>query len=481
MVVVSEQGAGQAGDGAGVPDPDDLTEQHIEAALLGDPHLNASGTAMGASQRQPHHRARLLALVAAAVVLATVAVVAPRLAPQGASPRTGQSTASSATPTPTAAATDGSNAASARTDPRALDAELYTLFTTRASAIRRDDVVAWRRTQTSGTHVPVFARLAALPITNWSYHVESIEASVDQDSIVVIASVHYRFDVDVTDAVLTERLTLRYSDSGWLVTREATADPRAQPWDLGDLTVAHGRTSLVIGIDVSRSLVRRYAAIADAVTPDVVAVWGSTWNQRPVVIVPRSASMLGRGLGRTATSLDDFAAVTVSVGGTAAKSAMRIWTNTTGMASLSGLGREIVMRHEITHVATAAPLTPSVPLWLEEGFAEYVGYLGTRIPASVALGELANAVRTSHAPRHLPTASSFSGSQVDVAYEAADLACRQIAETYGQPALVRLYRLTVSGTGPAAANVDAALIKVTGHGTAAFEVAWRSRMSWLVP
>jgi hypothetical protein len=70
----------------------------------------------------------------------------------------------------------------------------------------------------------------------------------------------------------------------------------------------------------------------------------------------------------------------------------------------------------------------------------------------------------------------FDGEDVDIAYESADLACRLVVERYGQAALVRLYRLTVAGTGSSADNLDAAMQAVTGSGTATFEVAWRARM-----
>lgn len=414
-------------------------------------------------------RARVLGTITAAVVVVVaVAVAAPRVLPAG----DGHG-ALGTTGAPTA---PGGNAAADGTSSAALDAAVSTLLTARGTAVRRDDAGAWRRTQTSDAHVPVFARLAALPLTRWSYHVESVEEADDPRSIVAVVTVRYRYDVDTTDAVLKERLTLRRVAAGWLVAAESTADTRAEPWDLGPLTVVSGRASLVIGIDVSRAVVRRYVALADAVTPDVTAVWGPGWNQHPVVIVPRSSAMLGRGLGRTATSLEDFAAVTVSEGGTSAGAAMRVWTNTSAMASLSALGREIVLRHEVTHVATAAPVTPSVPLWLEEGFAEYVGYLGSRIPVGEALSELATEAQRSGAPKHLPAPSAFTGPQVDVAYESADLACRYIADTYGRAALVRLYRLTVAGTGSDSANVDSALRAVTGLDTAGFEAVWRARI-----
>jgi hypothetical protein len=212
--------------------------------------------------------------------------------------------------------------------------------------------------------------------------------------------------------------------------------------------------------------------------PAVTAVWGQDWNRHPVLVVPDTVAQLGRALGRTAASLEGYAAVTTGEAGDSGSSGsgLRIWTNTPGMAALSALGREVVVRHEITHVATDAPGTPSVPLWLEEGFAEYVGYRGSGLPLTDELRELVSAQRSGVAPAHLPTQEEFDGEQVDLAYEGADLACQLVAETYGQKALVRLYRLTRSGTRSDDANLDAALRRVTGSGTAAFESAWRARI-----
>jgi len=117
-----------------------------------------------------------------------------------------------------------------------------------------------------------------------------------------------------------------------------------------------------------------------------------------------------------------------------------------------------------------------VPLWLEEGFAEYVGYRGSGIGLTDELRELVQAQRAGSAPVHLPTQKTFDGAEVDLAYEGADLACRVLAEKYGQKQLVRLYRLTIDGHGTEDANLEAALRTVTGSGTAALENAWHARL-----
>jgi len=348
----------------------------------------------------------------------------------------------------------------------------------RGTAVTRDDAAGWRRTQTAAATAPVFARLAALPVTRWAYEIRSLVPGKDTATAVLDVGLHLRYDVDTADAVIHERVTVHHSSAGWLVVAESTVGRRAQPWELGALRTVHGRRSLVIGIDTPTSTLRSYAALVDATVLDVDAVWGTGWNQRPVLVVPHTVAQLGRALGRTPASLDGYAAVTTGEvrADDDTAPALRVWLDTPSMAGLSALGREVVVRHELTHVATDAPGTPDVPLWLEEGFAEYVGYHGSGIDLTDELRELVRVQRAGSAPAHLPTQGTFDGADVDLAYEGADLACRVIAEKYGQKQLVRLYRLTVAGTGTESANLEAALRTVTGSGTAALETAWHARL-----
>jgi hypothetical protein len=381
-----------------------------------------------------------------------------------------------------AGAGSGSSATGSSADPGAGSADresaIEAVLARRGAAVTRDDAAGWRRTQTAAAKAPQFARLAALPVTRWVYEIRSLDPGKDVDTAVLDVGLHLRYDVDTTDAVIHERVTVRHGASGWLVVAESTTGRRAQPWELGVLTAVHGKRSLVIGIDTATSALRSYAALVDATVPDVNAVWGTDWNQRPVLVVPHTVAQLGRALGRTPASLDGYAAVTTGEvrADDDAVPALRVWLNTPSMAGLSALGREVVVRHELTHVATDAPGTPDVPLWLEEGFAEYVGYRGSGIGLTDELRELLRAQRSGSAPAKLPSQETFDGSDVDLAYEGADLACRVIAEKYGQKQLVRLYRLTVAGTGTEEANLEAALRTVTGSGTAALETAWHARL-----
>lgn len=134
---------------------------------------------------------------------------------------------------------------------------------------------------------------------------------------------------------------------------------------------------------------------------------------------------------------------------------------------LTADGRRIVLRHELTHLATATETPAGMPVWLVEGFAEEVGHEGVvvcsarfptlaagprcpSVPAGSAsgltvdraAGELAGELRAGQVPTALPADAAFDGSDGRLAqtYQEAWLACRLLAERLGLPGLARLYR-----------------------------------------
>ena len=56
------------------------------------------------------------------------------------------------------------------------------------------------------------------------------------------------------------------------------------------------------------------------------------------------------------------------------------------------------MSHEATHVATEAPLTSGMPLWLLEGFADYVALRDVDLPISTTAGQIIAQVRRDGVP-----------------------------------------------------------------------------------
>ncbi|MER7134555.1 hypothetical protein [Streptosporangium saharense] len=218
----------------------------------------------------------------------------------------------------------------------------------------------------------------------------------------------------------------------------------------GAAEVVRGERSLVVGHRVPPAELRDLAARADRACRTIAEVWGPV---RAVVVVPATDEEAARlaGAGRT-------------VGLAALATADRVVVVPTGYARLSGTGRDVVITHELTHLATGATRGGRVPMWLSEGFADYVGYRDAGIPTRTVAAELAAEVRAGRLPTALPGPADFApGSpRLAQAYEEAWLACRYVAERFGEKGLVRLY----------GSDVDSTL----GLSRAEFTAAWRDHL-----
>jgi hypothetical protein len=252
------------------------------------------------------------------------------------------------------------------------------------------------------------------------------------------------------------------------------------PWDFGPLDVEHTAHSLVLGHTdtVSVATLRTIAATAESAVPAVSAVWGTSWPGTVAVVVPSTPAELAAQVGQTSAITTQIAAVAISDGDATlgdAPSGQRLIVNPAAFARLSAVGRQIVVRHEITHIADAQATTEANPRWLVEGFADYVGNLGSgQTPRTVA-AELGRDVRAGKLPATLPKDAAFETSGAAAqAYEGAWLACRLIAARAGQPALVRFYKLVGASPGNADAAVAAALQRVLHETTSAFTTQWRA-------
>lgn len=249
------------------------------------------------------------------------------------------------------------------------------------------------------------------------------------------------------------------------------------PWDFGPLVSARGTSSLVLGHPQDAAELPGLAASVDAAVPVVTRVWGTRWARQVAVLVPASDEEL-RALVGQGTGLSDVSAETVfdtqdPVHGM--QYGQRLVLNPRALAQLTPAGLRIVIQHEITHIASGASTGPSSPRWLVEGFAEYVGNLGSSQPVALAASELRSEVARGRLPAALPTDADFApgGDRVAQVYEQSWLACRLIAARAGQAGLVSFYRLVgASPDGPETA-VAAALHRVLHESAPTFTTQWR--------
>ncbi len=245
---------------------------------------------------------------------------------------------------------------------------------------------------------------------------------------------------------------------GWRIAADSDGLTTPQVWDLPGLRVVRGRTSLVLGND-SPAHMAGYRDQADAGVPRVTAVWGPGWSSHVVLLTPATAAQFAELLGRRGDQgLDQVAAVTVgsTVTGTRA-GGDRVVINPSTFGALQPDGRRVVITHELTHVAIRSSTTRPAPLWLSEGMADYVGYLGLGLPRSRVAAPWLAEVRAGTAPRRLPSDADFDPAHTRIApaYAAAWLACSRLADRYGQARLVAFYR-AVAGAGPQAGSAPGA-------------------------
>jgi hypothetical protein len=353
-------------------------------------------------------------------------------------------------------------------------ADLQRLLDRRSTAVLDRDRTAFAKTGAAGW----FENARGVPLASWSYRVTALHGSGDDAT--ADAELRYRIEgYDNAPVTVGRTLTLSRTAGGhWYVDADRPARKSAQQlWDQGAVTVVRGRHSLVLGTGQSSEALHTYADLADKAVPAVSTAWGPDWTGHVVVLVPGSVQGMAGLLGSPASQYRGIAAVTTGeVGGPPKAPADRIVVNPDAYALLGPVGKQVVLTHETTHVATRAHTNAATPLWLSEGYADWIGYLGTdRTPAEAA-PELARAVDDGHLPAALPTdkAFGFSGDATKLAqsYESGWLACRLIADRWGRQRLGEFYR-EVGNHRSRTGSVEAAMKKVLGTTLTDFTAQWQ--------
>lgn len=345
------------------------------------------------------------------------------------------------------------------------------LLAERAKAVRAGDVPGIEASAAGGGPVFDAGRLAALPISGWRYRVENVTTTADPARFDVSAALEYRLAGEPAPTGRTLDLVVAEEASGWRVVSERSQDG-VLPWELGRLRVVRGERTLVIGVGATPggdAALRDWASDGDAAVDAIRAAVPGGWPGRLTLVVPASSAQAAGLTGRSVESLQGLAAVTLAEPGPGTGSAgvFRVYVDTPLVTGMSAQARRILLRHEVTHVATAAPATDATPLWLEEGFAQYLGYRGSGVSLPVAVQDL----RGARLPTRPPADTAFTGAGAAAAYEAAQVLCTVMADEVGESGLLRVYRRTADGMGLAAAWHS-----VARQGVGPLLAAWQARM-----
>ncbi len=288
---------------------------------------------------------------------------------------------------------------------------------------------------------------------------------------------------------VSRTVTLAQKDGRWRIQSWRGPADRWEPFDLPDLQVVRTDRSLVAG-PVSVEVLRARLTDVELGQDQVAAVLSRAVPA--VVIVPatvdQSARLLGAGVAMPSSAavgagegVGQLAATTHGARDPASPAlADRVVLDPVGLARLTAAGRRVVITHELTHVTVRASTLHDLPLWLSEGFAEWVAFRDERMDPRVVAARLLDRVRLSGPPTSLPTPADFAGGSGDpvTAYQASWLAAARIAAGAGEPGLVRLVHLMggvvgeVSSSTPPVA-LDRALRLVLGSDEEQLVTDWR--------
>ena len=448
--------------------------------------IDRAGVTNRAAIREPLARA-VASLVVGAVALAACSTSAPPAPPTGASAGQTASTVLAPIRSPTVDLDHTRRQTVAG------------LIARRAIALTTKDERAWLASVSDLTvpfaarQAQVFARMTQLPITGYGQTAVEVGPPLDAarqralGADAWVTTVHLTYALQGYDRAprqFTASYTVSRTPTGWGFVDDADGLTQPQPWDLSPMTVLRSPTTLVIG-SAHLAHLKDYLALGDAAHKTIAGVWGSA---RPgVIVAPATSKELVTALQRdSASGLDQVAAITdgpLDARGMATSD--RVYLNPDAFGRLNGQGRRVVVTHELTHVTVRASTTRAVPLWLSEGFADYVGFSGLGLDPRAVAADLLTKVRAGAGPTALPSDTDFDPSRSVIApvYNAGWLAIGRISSTYGQDRLVAFYR-AVAGAAPVdqgritdpAANAKAAFPAVLGISEDAFTADWLAEL-----
>ncbi len=364
-------------------------------------------------------------------------------------------------------------------DARRADA-IAELLRRRADALVRRDEAAFAATLDPmgepvflQTQREQFQNLSGVPIDSWSYSVRA-DDTIDLSTLPVPAAdptaaelwapaVELNYALRGVDPVPTSRamgfLFAKRAGTWYLRSDTALNDLGRRswrgPWDFGPCQVTTTANGLVLAHPGSQPMVDRLVRELDPSVQAVSQIWGDRWPQRVALFLPDSPAEM-RALVGPDFPVESVVAVAIADRVDTAQgmaTGQRVILSPTGARALSLSSLRVVLRHEITHVAARVATVDGSPMWLLEGFADYVGYRDSGLGLAQGAPDLARLVRAGGPPGALPEDRDFRTRDhtLDLAYQQAWSLARFVADRFGEPALVAAYR-ELAGAGPISAS-----------------------------
>ncbi|MCE7011985.1 hypothetical protein LWC34_55625 [Kibdelosporangium philippinense] len=382
-------------------------------------------------------------------------------------------------------------------DERAL--AVQAVLRARAEALRRRDEKAFMASVDPkaepafrDAQLAMFRNLANVPLREWSYTMVT-QRSLDPSSLPSVdgAQELWAPEIDLVyalrgaDPVPTRRpmgyLLVKRSNSWFIRSDDDLLSVGRRtwrgPWDFGPCQVLTTSRGLILTHPAREAMAKRVAAELDSAVNAVSNVWGTDWSQQVVVVLPDSNDEMRAMVGPN-FPVESVVAVSVADRVDTDKNSaegQRVVMSATSADALSVTALRIVLRHEFTHIAARGSTVDGSPMWLLEGFADYVGYRDSGIPLRQAAPDLNATVLTTGPPTRLPSDEEFraQGRVLDMAYQQSFSLARFVAERLGEPKLIELYRVLAKAGRASPADIDDLLVSVIGLNREEFVAGWQ--------
>jgi hypothetical protein len=368
------------------------------------------------------------------------------------------------------------------------------LLSARSNALLHHDKAAFLATVDSQrksfyhAQAVLYDRMATVPFSSFTYSFPSplrdlgTEGSRQRYSPAVVftfpVEASYRFKGQDTNPLLARfYYTFEVTRAGWRIAGQddvkAPLRSDVEIWDAAAVRTLSTARTLVVFHPGDATLARRLLTVAEHGYAQVAASWSSSWDQRVVILLPADQKEAQR-LVRT-RDLSDVAAVTssaIEAGPAHRLLGNRIIVNTSLIAGYRTLDLQVVMTHEMTHVATRK-VGIGVPLYLVEGFADYTALRPLAAPLRLTRPSLASAVRGNRFKGKLPSRTQLVGAGAALAYDEGSSFCLWVATSLGEGKLQALYRSFGDlDTDPTRQDEDVRFRRVLGISRATAESRW---------
>ncbi|HEX3212045.1 MAG TPA: hypothetical protein VH016_05720, partial [Actinomycetota bacterium] len=295
--------------------------------------------------------------------------------------------------------------------------------------------------------------------------------------------VRYRFEGHDSSPVLArESFAFVLTGSGWRIAGAADSRLRGRDdveiWDSGQVRTARSARTLIVHHPGQEGLAQRLLQVADRAYGQVGAAWTGTWERKAVILVPRDQREAERLVGaRDLSRVAAVASSSVESGTTEAEKVLgnRIVVNTSNVVRYNTLNLQILITHEMTHVATRT-LGDGVPLLLVEGFADYAALKPVGFSFAATRPALNQRVDSGRFDGKLPEDGEFRSTDADadaaVAYDEGSAFCQWVAATFGSGKLQALYRKFRGSGSTSRSELDRGFKDVLGLSRKTAERRW---------